>query len=164
MPARTIQASPDEWQRVAEYAYRRRARLNLTAADVVDRAGGEISLKIVSMIENARQTSYLDKKLRSLSRALWGTDDAIDLILRGEEPVKASPEPADVEPGDLAGRVADLERRLSKWEPVVELLDAERRAAEADARYRAKLSQLAERSESPQPAEEVSPRQERRGA
>lgn len=168
VPARTVQASPDAWQRVADRAYRRRADLNLTAADVVERSGKEVSLKLVSYIENARQTSYLDKKLRSLSRALWGTDDAIDLILKGDEPVLVEDEPAVEEVG-LAAQVADLRRQFSdfvaKWEPYLHHLKGETdlQLAEWQVRLEEIGAGLRKPAQSGEAMEEA-PRRERRGA
>ena len=71
----------------------------------------------------------MDRKVRAFSRALGWTDDSIELILKGGEPIELPPEPVG-EDASLAAQLADLRRQsadlqrqfaafVAKWEPLL---------------------------------------------
>jgi hypothetical protein len=124
MPARRVTGDEEAWGRVADAVAARRLALapgGLRAAELVERANGAISLSLLSLIENARQTSYLQSKLASLSLALGWTHDSIERILAGGEPAEAAhTAAADLTPATHAevsamrAEIAELRRLLEE--------------------------------------------------
>jgi transcriptional regulator with XRE-family HTH domain len=133
--ARTVTADPEAWERVGRRVYaRRRYELDLTAQEVVERAGRGLSLGVLSQIENSRKDSYTERTLIALCRALEWAPDSIQRMLNGGEPVAAAPASAraDVTPEemveDLQRRVRVLEEEIERWRDQRESTDESRRA------------------------------------
>lgn len=114
MPARTLRGTPEGWTRVAEHVRRRRIQeLGLSADQVVERSGKQISVTVLSIIENARQEAYSVRVLAGLCRALEWTPESIELILDGGQPspIESKPRPSQ---DDVEARLADITRRLEE--------------------------------------------------
>lgn len=77
-------SSQRDWQRLAEYAARRRAELGLTQIEVAQR--GPLSLDRVQAIEGAKSTRYRLATLVALERALEWSKGSVERILAGGEP------------------------------------------------------------------------------
>lgn len=124
VPPRTVSAPPDDWQRLASYVQERRLTLgNRTAEEVVERGRPGLSVVVVSRIENAKQVTYSVRTLRALCRGLDWSEDSVERILRGEEPVELeSPAQPDAEP-DLAEVLAELKRQSDRADRVEAILD-----------------------------------------
>lgn len=129
MSPRTVVAEPEAWNLVANAVIRRRTELDLRAQDVVAAARGGISTSVLSLIENAKQTSYARRTLAALCRALQWTPDSIERLLDGKYPeVSEAADPRteanlparrsisvdDID--DLDDRLAALERRVAALE------------------------------------------------
>lgn len=73
------------WQRLADFAVRRRAELGLTQVEVAQR--GPLSLDRVQAIEGAKRNGYRLSTLVALERALdWGAG-SVEAVLGSGEPV-----------------------------------------------------------------------------
>lgn len=83
--------------------------LGLTATQTVDRAGGGLSVAVLSLIENARRDSYTVRTLLALARALDWPDDAISRILAGRPPDE---DLVERDTRSLEDRLAELEDQL----------------------------------------------------
>jgi len=89
VPARTLVADHDAWERAAQYVVDRRTSLGLTASEVVRRARPGLSLAVLSQIENARKNRYAIRTLAALCRGLDWTPASIHHIVDGREPMLA---------------------------------------------------------------------------
>lgn len=110
MAQRVVHGGRDAWQRVAEQVIARRLRLGLTQAEVADRSGGGVSLPVVQVAEGARQPNdtMALRTARALSRALGWTDDSVERIVAGGEPVDASALAADPVAAELHALVGEV--------------------------------------------------------
>ncbi len=118
MPARTLRGTPEGWTRVAEHVRRRRIQeLGLSADQVAERSGKNISVTVLSILENARQEAYQVRVLTGLCRALGWRPDSIERILAGKEPVKETDQPAApgarITEDEYVRRLAEVERKLA---------------------------------------------------
>jgi hypothetical protein len=90
MPPRTVAAPQEAWDRLAAVLRRIRDDRGLTVDDIVDRAKAGstkgVSRTVISLLENARQTSYAVRTLRAVSVGLGWEPNAIELILNGADP------------------------------------------------------------------------------
>lgn len=125
----TIEGPQETWDWLAEKVVARRNELGLTQAEVVAQSGGLLSQSVLSLIENARSTSYRDRSLTGLTRALqWGPDGWHYLMMR-EDPIEGRardqarvdaaisrvPEPVPAEMIlDLLERVENLENNVHR--------------------------------------------------
>lgn len=73
-----------DWQRLAQYAMRRRAELGLTQLEVAQR--GPLSLDRVQSVEGAKRDKYRLGTLLALERALEWEADSVEAILAGGVP------------------------------------------------------------------------------
>ncbi|MFI7114033.1 hypothetical protein ACIBK9_47485 [Nonomuraea sp. NPDC050227] len=74
----------EAWVRLGQQARQRRIDLGMSQPDVS--AAGGPSTGVVSKIENARQSSYEDRVLAQLERALQWQSGSAHEVLRGGEP------------------------------------------------------------------------------
>ncbi len=73
-----------DWQRLAQYAMRRRAELGLTQLEVAQR--GPLSLDRVQSVEGAKRDKYRLGTLLALERALQWEAGSVEAILAGGVP------------------------------------------------------------------------------
>jgi len=108
--ARSITANQEAWEQVARQIYQRRLELGLTAHQAVERAGPGLSVTVLSLLENARQTSYSVRTIAALCRALDWTPDSIERIIDGRPPITAD----DTSPDEptIEDRIAAIEAEL----------------------------------------------------
>lgn len=159
----TLASVTDDWPRLGQAVRARRENMSMTQTEAVRRAEGSVSISVWRAIEKAFRPPYARASLLAVCRVLRWDPESIDLVLQGGDPIELPVSLVD-EGADLAAQVAELRRQVARHEEILERMDAERRADQAEARYRARLNQLAERTTSPQPAEGASPQRERRGA
>lgn len=74
----------EKWEVVGDRVRQRRFELRLNAGEL-----GGVSASTVSSIETKKKTTYETRKLMDLARALGWTDDSIERLLAGAEPVEA---------------------------------------------------------------------------
>lgn len=98
----------------------------MTAAQVVDAAGGTPSLAVLSQIENARRDRYATRTLVSLAKALGWEPESIEVILAGGDPIPAQHQPAQ---RSVADQLAELRARLDRLE---EMFGIRRMLADAE--------------------------------
>jgi transcriptional regulator with XRE-family HTH domain len=101
---------PDAWERVAERVRIRRESLGLKVRDLA-----EPSASTWSILENGHKTTYLASKMRAVCRSLRWTEDSVERLLEGLEPVEAEPSVA-VELAEVLARFEAIESRLSRIE------------------------------------------------
>src|SRR3954466_15674345 len=106
-----------DWQRLAQYAMRRRAELGLTQVEVAQR--GPLSLDRVQSLEGAKRDKYRLGTLLALERALEWEADSIEAILAGGVPTVRVP----------AGTVEQLDPAL----PVRRIVEGRMTAGPAEA-------------------------------
>jgi len=111
---------------LAQLVVARRQELGMTAAQVVDAAGGTPSLAVLSQIENARRDRYATRTLVSLAKALGWEPESIDVILAGGDPIPAQHQPAQ---RSVADQLAELRARLDRLE---EMFGIRRMLADAE--------------------------------
>ena len=98
----------EDWERVARVVATRRRSLGLSQDDVAEASGGTISKPVLSLVENARQSSYKPRTLAGLERALRWRPGSIDRILAGLDPEPVEPPMLE---SDLARKLlAEMER------------------------------------------------------
>src|SRR3954466_1331429 len=105
-----------DWQRLAQYAMRRRAELGLTQVEVAQR--GPLSLDRVQSLEGAKRDKYRLGTLLALERALEWEADSIEAILAGGVPTVRVP----------AGTVEQLDPTL----PVRRIVEGQMTAGTAE--------------------------------
>jgi transcriptional regulator with XRE-family HTH domain len=105
MAVPAITGTPEDWGRVAAALKKRRNELGLTQLQVSERSGASVA--VVQVAEGASQQNGAMSlsKAAAISRALGWESDAIECILRGEEPVEVGEREEVV---DLAEAVANL--------------------------------------------------------
>lgn len=143
------------WAAVGRRLRSRVNDLKLTKAEVIRRSG--ISDKTLTRYLDGEPIVRRDKE-RALCRALRWTDDSIELVRNGGEPIDA---PTSVTVVDEPAGLAALRREVEAIEERVARLEAIGRAAESQASYKAQLDRkLAEYQ--PPPRDEEADRQGRR--
>jgi transcriptional regulator with XRE-family HTH domain len=127
VPPRTVSAPPEAWQRLAAHVRERRLALNRTAEEVADRGRPGLSVVVVSRIENAKQDTYSLRTLRALCRGLDWSEDSVELILDGDEPVEAERADADRSPPgfDMRAAMQELRDELAEVRAELERLKAQ---------------------------------------
>jgi len=123
-----------DWAAVGRRLRSRINDLKLTKAEVSRLSG--ISPKTLTGYMDGEPIVRRDKE-RSLCRAVDWSDDSIERLSRGEEPVGVQPGP-DLSEVELVALVMDLRQRV---EAIEQRTSAEHRADDAEAAYKAKLSQ-----------------------
>src|SRR5690554_4508128 len=98
----------------------------MTAAQVVDAAGGTPSLAVLSQIETARRDRYATRTPASLAKALGWEPQSSDAILPGGHLTPAQHQPAQ---RSVADQLAELRARLDRLE---EMLGIRRMLADAE--------------------------------
>lgn len=115
----------ERWVRVGEALGKRIAGLALTKAEVIRRSG--VSIKTLNGYLAGEPIRRGDKA-RDLARALNWPDDAIALILDGQDPALLDIE-GPAAPADLAGTIARLDAELAELRKEVNELRAQRGAS-----------------------------------
>lgn len=107
----------DAWVRLGHKARQRRIALGLSQPEV--NAAGGPSTGVISKIENAKQTSYEERVLVQLERALQWRPGSATAVLEGGEPADATSEGTrPALPSGAAGKVvADARADLDNYVP-----------------------------------------------
>jgi hypothetical protein len=115
----------NKWSQVAQRIEARRAELALPKSEFYEVAMSETTLRNM-----AKGTPVVRPENRvKICRALNWTDDSIDLMLAGKEPVEVSSPVAGTGSPDLERRVAALERDVSGILRILEVTGAMQEAA-----------------------------------
>lgn len=140
---------PDDWTRLARAVRERREALGFTQTEAVSRAEGAISISLWRNVEKEYHPPFSRPKLSAVCRVLGWEAESVDLLLKGGDPIEVAPEPVEppepvLTPAELTIQLAELRQRV---EAIEQRTSAEGRASEAEAAYKAKLSQqLGERT------------------
>jgi transcriptional regulator with XRE-family HTH domain len=105
-----------DWAAVGRRLRSRINDLKLTKAEVSRLSG--ISPKTLTGYMDGEPIVRRDKE-RSLCRAVDWSDDSIERLRRGEEPIAVARQPEPAADGDLAARLTELERWRAEWEPIL---------------------------------------------
>lgn len=81
----------EDWGRVAAAIKARRMALALRQEEATARSGGMVSRAVWSNLERAVQDTYRERTLIGVCRVLGWSDDSIDRILRGDDPMTVAP-------------------------------------------------------------------------
>lgn len=77
-----------DWARLGEFV--RAQRGTRTQQEVAALAG--IGTTMLGEIERVERTNYTQRSLTKLAKALWGSDNSIERILEGKDPLEAAEE------------------------------------------------------------------------
>ena len=84
-------AAMSRWEKVGDLIRQRRIELGIKQTEAVDRAGGRLSLKVWSNLENNKQTEYRALSLVGVADALDWPADAVQQILDGADHIEPLP-------------------------------------------------------------------------
>lgn len=107
-----------DWNAVAEAIEARRIELGITSERLAQLA--DVSNSTIKNLRRSERAKYSETTLWNVGRALGWTNESLERIARGEEPILLVPEPVVI-------------RRVDNGRPVVDVLDIDARLGRADA-------------------------------